>query len=493
MLDTKWGLRWCVEATFFVFVSIFIPIASFANNPLEEAKTYVRDNVAYAACYIPNVRSDEAKKRIVSFALEKSASQIDVLRKKAEEQYEELKSKGTHEATHQPTNQLKEMTDKIELIKLYGEIWRGLEHIGDAPHVDYEKVLTEIALNALEHVISNRSHQEQKAETECLTDSMGIVGSKNGGINAELSKIKQKRDNDNNHSLIHSLIAHVEHLTQEVIDKIFQNLLETGSTQVEITRRSPEKGWPIESMKLSLRFKNQKGDFAGMAEMTLIGGGFPHLCIEQIFMKDRSLRGAGLTAKFMMANIELLRKFTENPNAQITLKAWTGYEYGMGYEYGGYIWAPYGFEYDPPVFGGQPKDLLADQFIQWLKNSYGPERNVEKLRDRFRHNALIHDMDDLNPELFLSQLSKEELEKIEKRIRSWNHPWEMALFDTRSELGRPLGKFFGKLGKEFMSDREEKVRWYGHLNVNKENDQGLGQFFKYADEVLSRPRISSDF
>lgn len=41
---------------------------------------------------------------------------------------------------------------------------------------------------------------------------------------------------------------------------------------------------------------------------------------------------------------------------------------------------------------------------------------------------------------------------------TWTHPWEMALLDTKTLLGRPVGKFDGLIGKEFMGDEEVSFR-----------------------------------
>jgi len=324
-----------------------------------------------------------------------------------------------------------------------------------------------------------------------------ILGSQNGDWESKLNAIFLKTINDelSSHSSTanEGANARQKELTLEKINNIYQDVLQGGLTTVLIEDREPKERFPIEKMTLVLSFKNKEGRIGGEAWIKLRGGNspIPELYIEQIYLHDKALSDGKVAARFLLANMDLLRLFNNRPEAKISLKAWTGETSLTGQEYGGYIWGPYGFEYDPiPLSTGKSTDQtagktskrLGDQFIAWLKMCYGPERNTEIIDEKCDNSK-----PELRPTQLSAQLSKDELDRLIAKIQTWEHPCEMALFDTQQELGRPLGKFFGKLGKEFMTDSKAKVRWQGHLNINKKDDPGLKQFFSYVREVLSRP------
>lgn len=67
--------------------------------------------------------------------------------------------------------------------------------------------------------------------------------------------------------------------------------------------------------------------------------------VEQIVLQDKLLRGGGLAARFIRKGVALLQALSRHPKTVLSLEAWTGRASFSGHKFGGYIWAPYGFDY----------------------------------------------------------------------------------------------------------------------------------------------------
>lgn len=231
-------------------------------------------------------------------------------------------------------------------------------------------------------------------------------------------------------------------VTLSELQKTYSDILPLGSIEVR-----PSK---MLNPNFKIVLKNSAGLNVGDVDMRFRRHrGAPSIVIETVFLLDRNLRGYGLSSRLLDATVKLLQSVTNDKNAAIFLHAWTGNSL-----FGGYVWAPYGFEYADKTKGLQ----LNRKFGSWVEKTYGAGR---LLIDR-------------------------ELQEVKGSTEKWRYPWEMALFDATTVIGRPVGKFNGRLGKEFMGASEERVAWNGVLYVNRENGPGMKQFRAYSAVVMER-------
>jgi hypothetical protein len=238
-------------------------------------------------------------------------------------------------------------------------------------------------------------------------------------------------------------------------------------------------------LSFTLEFKNSKDVTVGRADLELSNfEGAPRLKVELISFYDSNERTGGrLSSRLTQANVEFLRRISDNPLAQVTLEACTGEFFIVGHRvdaYGGYLWAQHGFAYADSMSESDLRAMYGDEwrehfdhreqaqnFKLWLRHRYGREKVEQKL-------------------------SEDELKQINQVVDTWRFPWEMAIFDSKLVLGRSLGKFDGKLGKEFMTDKKavlrepndkrfgrRGVRWRGSIYVNQKSSPGMQQYFKY--------------
>lgn len=185
--------------------------------------------------------------------------------------------------------------------------------------------------------------------------------------------------------------------------------------------------------------------------------GLANLKVSQIVIWDARFRTGNLAKKITKANVELLRSISTNKESHIYLEAWTGYNTNSGHEYGAYLWAQHGFDFD------ERSSMMLFEISDWcLKNAIS--RFKTWLRTTYSDST---------------HLSNDELLSIEKMADTWKHSWDMATFD----IGRPeIGQWNGKLGKEFMTSHDTKTgdfRWHGLLYVNQPDSPGMLQYSKH--------------
>lgn len=450
-------MRKSLTAPIFSIFLLYIFHSTYASNPLEMAKSIVKNNTKFACSYFSNHENIETKNKIINFSLEKSGLQIQ---------------------------KLFFVETDIQKKEIYGQIL-GCLLLRKENHLDYLRLFKDLILNVI-----NKDCSSLKAQNQCtqyihnsLIDPLNLMGidleQLISPIQLNSHKIQKKYQ--------YTSMPSSKKLMEKDLGEIYESILDKGLIKFSMMHQTQEKDKSIESAEFKLFFFNTKGDSSGYAELSLgHKGSIPVLDIKMVYLNDLSIRGSGFAAKFMLANIETLQRFSLHLKAQIQLDAWSGSEHGLGQLYGGYIWAPYGFDHMPNPFDpNKSKQVeLNNKFIVWIKSWYGPNRNITQLK-----HILSKDPYDLfSPEVFLTELTTIEFELIEKLVLTWKYPWEMAFFDTHSVIGRPIGKFFGKLGKEFMTDSNEKVRWMGYLEVNQENNPGTRQFYKYVNEVLSNTK-----
>lgn len=429
-----------------VILMTFLPVSSFADDPLSKALALFEKNIHIARQYLVHVRSQEDQDKIFRFALGKTASQLEELRDQSIVAYSKL--------------QQSDHADSKELLALEEEqkSYFQLQDLLCKPYLQDFNKYRDLFLKIVREEIG------KPFLTSLPQPSLRV----SPPIPAEAPR---------------SVLPHEAVLAPNALFERYKEVFAKGSIQIQIESRRPELDFPVHDMKFSINFLDSSGQIKGFARLIFTQNHpftqAPDLHVDRVILHDPALRGSGLAAKLMKANVRLLQDLSRSPLARISIKAYSG----SARDYGAYVWAPYGFELDPSApqeslafletdSHFEPARKFAEGFLNWLSEQYGPYGRIGRSVNRDR------------PELELSQLSEEEYGRIKTLARSWKYPWEMALYDTRTHLGRAVGKFVGKLGKEYLSSTT--FVWDGELYVNRESES-LRQFYRYADEVLGRP------
>lgn len=236
-------------------------------------------------------------------------------------------------------------------------------------------------------------------------------------------------------------------ITIEGLQDLYRDVFRKGKVVVKL--REDTVYGESQTFGFFLHFLSREGEKKGNAHLQFskLSEEDDRVILEIVHIEiaDARYRGA-VVSRLLQATVGLLQTLSSSKDAKISLQAMTT----VGY-HGAYLWATYGFDFDNGVMhsrAGYLKDLR-EAFFNWLVRL---------------------------------ELTTKEQAKIRAVAERWDHSWEMANFDATPLLGRSVGKFKGKIGKQFLGDSNAEADWYGSLFVNQPGSPGMQQYYRRQKE-----------